>query len=94
MFKCQLCGTQVPRGVLSQLVVTRKRHRIYSEKWMVVPNTQHHRDHRVWRDLPRSRCGGKHQGKPRLIEIYVPVHVGWEIAEAKRACRPCVSRRA
>ena len=93
MFKCQLCGTQVPRGVPPQLVITQKRPRVYSHHWLVAPNCQRARDTRLWRELPRSKNGGRKNGKPRFIEIYVPNHSGWEIAREMRACGACAAKK-
>jgi hypothetical protein len=90
MFKCQKCGTQVPRGVPERKLITRKRPRTYGQKWVVARGTEKSKDAHVWRDLPRSRSGGRVKGKPRYIEVLVPLHTGWEIAEEQRVCSRCV----
>jgi hypothetical protein len=89
MFKCQQCGTQVPRGVSERKLVTRKRPRVYSQVWVRARNTPEAKDSHTWRDLPRARSGGKVRGKPRYLEILVPQHTGWEIAEEQRVCAHC-----
>jgi hypothetical protein len=76
------------------LVVTQKREQVYSHKWTRVLNTQKNRGKRYWRELPRSKDGGRNKGKPRFIEVLVPEHVGWEIACEKRACPACVRMKA
>lgn len=91
MFKCQLCGRQVPRSVPSRLVITKKREKIYSYQWVRAPNTERNKK-RVHRSLPRSKDGGRKNGKPRFIEVEIPQHTGWEIAEEKRACPTCANR--
>jgi hypothetical protein len=91
MFTCQLCGAHVPRGVPRRLVVTLRRPRIYSARWTRTRNTPYARDHYDWRDLPRSKNGGRIHGKPRYIEVLIPQHTGWEIAREKAACPACAS---
>jgi hypothetical protein len=88
MYKCQLCGTQVPRGTPQKKLITRTRPQIYSQEWVRVRNTEANKL-RMWRELPRSRDGGRHKGKPRFIEVLVPKHTGWEIAEERAACHGC-----
>ncbi len=87
MYKCQSCGTQVPRGTRQIKRVSRKRSRIYSQHWLIVRNTKKARDTHIHRDLPRSQRGGKKNGQPRFIEVLVPNHTGWEIAEEQRICK-------
>jgi hypothetical protein len=88
MYKCQLCGTQIPRGTPQKKLITRTRPQIYSQEWVRVRNTEANKL-RTWRELPRSRDGGRHKGKPRFIEVLVPTHTGWEIAEERSVCRNC-----
>jgi hypothetical protein len=90
MYKCQLCGTQVPPGTPQKKRITRTRPQTYSQEWVRVRNTEANKL-RTWRELPRSRSGGRHKGKPRFIEVLVPKHIGWEIAEERSACRNCFS---
>jgi hypothetical protein len=91
MYICQLCGTQVPRGTPQKKLVTKRRPQIYSQEWVRAPNTEANKA-RVHRKLPRSRDGGRHKGKPRFIEVLIPKHTGWEIAEEKRVCAACARR--
>ena len=91
MFKCQVCGTQVPRGVPSKLIVTQTRPRIYAQHWVRAVNTPLSKESHMWRDLPRRHNGGKKKGQPHFIEILIPKHVGWEIVEEKRACPACAA---
>jgi len=93
MFKCQLCGTQVPRGVSPVMVVTGRRARVYSKKWIRVPNSEEAKEKWQWRDLPRKLRGGRRQGKPRFIETLIPENEGWEIAQERRMCRACAKGR-
>ena len=88
MFKCQLCGTQVPRGIPQQKLITNRRPQIYSQQWTRAPNTEANKL-REWRELPRSQSGGRKHGKPRFIEVLIPKHTGWEIAEEKDVCPRC-----
>jgi hypothetical protein len=92
MFKCQVCGIQVPRGVPSKKVVTEIRDRVYSRVWIRAPNTERNKARGAWRSLPRKLDGGKRDGKPRLIEMLVPEHVGWEIVTERRACPACAGK--
>jgi hypothetical protein len=91
MYICQLCGTQVPRGTPQRKLITKRRPQVYTQTWVRVRNTEAHRL-RIWRELPRSKDGGRKKGKPRFIEIAVPKHIGWEIAEEKRVCPKCAKR--
>ena len=96
MFKCQLCGTQVPRGTPQQKLITKRRPQIYSQEWTRAPNTEANKL-REWRELPRSQSGGRggrKNRKPRFIEVLIPKHIGWEIAEEKRICPRCAKRPA
>jgi hypothetical protein len=81
MYRCQVCGTIVPRGVSRKTVVIQKRARVYAQHWVRAPNTQENRDRFQFRELDRKRRGGKKGGKPRFIEILVPRHEGWEIVK-------------
>ncbi|MGN6369542.1 MAG: hypothetical protein ACTHN5_14890 [Phycisphaerae bacterium] len=93
MFKCQLCGTQVPRGTPQHKLITQRRPQIYSQEWTRAPNTPANKL-RPWRELPRSKSGGKRHGKPRFIEVLIPKHTGWEIAEEKTVCPRCAKHPA
>ncbi len=94
MFKCQSCGTQVPHGVSQRKRVTRKRPRTYGQHWLRVRNSKKVRDTHIHRELPRSKDGGRVRGKPRFIEILVPLHTGWEIAREIGVCPACFSKAA
>ena len=93
MFKCQLCGTQVPRGTPQKKLITQRRPQIYSQQWTRAPNTEANRA-RLHRKLPRSEDGGRKNGKPRFIELLIPKHTGWEIAKEIPICPRCAKHPA
>jgi hypothetical protein len=70
-------------------LVTRQRPRTYSQEWVRVINSQKAKDSHEWRDLPQSKSGGRVRGKPRYIEVLIPKHTGWEIAEEVNVCPEC-----
>jgi hypothetical protein len=90
MYICQFCGTQVPRGTPQRKLITKRRPQIYSQQWVRAPNTEANKT-REHRKLPRSKDGGRNNGKPRFIEVLIPKHTGWEIAEEKRVCPACAT---
>ncbi len=91
MFKCQFCGTQVPRGVPLHRIVTKTRPVSYPGHWAIARNTQEHRDFFEWRGIKgrKTRKSRKYGGKPKFIEIWIPFVPGWEIVEERKACPQC-----
>ena len=53
MYRCQVCRTQVPRGVRCRLLIDR-RAKVYKAIWVIVRRTPANKA-RVWRDLRPER---------------------------------------